>query len=112
MIRIRTDDSGPYRTNCSRREMLRRLVDEGFVFFKTRPKHRYVNFVGDKDTVHALRKALKWDVLPYPKRQDEPAERRTSTVSHSARPLKGAERPSAGTAECGETRSPEAARTK
>ena len=68
LIRIRRNDSGPYRTKCSRREMRRRLVDEGFVFLKTRPKHRYVNFVGDKDTARTLRKALQWDVLPYPKR--------------------------------------------
>jgi hypothetical protein len=30
-------------------------------------KHRYVYFLGDKRQRRQLRKALKWDVLPYPK---------------------------------------------
>jgi hypothetical protein len=32
------------------------------------PKHRYVYFLGSKSQRRTLRKALKWEVLPYPKR--------------------------------------------
>jgi hypothetical protein len=69
MIRVRSQADGAYRTKCSRREMRRRLVKEGFVFFKTQPKHRYVWIDGDKATKRKLREALKWNVLPYPKRE-------------------------------------------
>jgi len=31
------------------------------------PKHRYVYFLGNRRQRRKLRKALKWDVLPYPK---------------------------------------------
>lgn len=31
------------------------------------PKHRYVTFLGTRREKRALRKALKWPVLPYPK---------------------------------------------
>jgi hypothetical protein len=31
------------------------------------PKHRYVYFVGSKTQKKAMRKALKYPVLPYPK---------------------------------------------
>jgi hypothetical protein len=34
-------------------------------------KHRYVYFLGSKRQRKALRKALKWDVLPYPKATPE-----------------------------------------
>ena len=66
--RIRTNATGAYRTKCSRREMRRRLVEEGFLFFKTQPKHRYVWIDGDKATKRTLREHLKWNELPYPKR--------------------------------------------
>jgi hypothetical protein len=66
-IRIRTAE-GAYRTKCSRRERRRQLVDEGFVFFRSSPKHRYVHFAGDRDTVAVLRAALRWETGTYPKR--------------------------------------------
>jgi hypothetical protein len=65
--RIRTG-TGAYRTKCSRRERRKQLVVAGFVFYKTSPKHRYVNIVGDRDTVAVLRGALRWETYAYPKR--------------------------------------------
>jgi len=35
--------------------------------FQQEPKHRYVHFLGDRRQRRALRQALKWPVLPYPK---------------------------------------------
>jgi hypothetical protein len=67
MTRVRTETSKAYRTLMSRRELRVQLVD-GFVFYKTAPKHRYVTFCGDKETVDRLRASLKWTVNPYPKR--------------------------------------------
>lgn len=58
----------PMKYSCSRKEMKQRLVDEGCVFFKGNPKHRYVGLYGDKRTVRNLRKEISWTVLPYPKR--------------------------------------------
>lgn len=68
MIRIRAKVES-YATLCTRRELKERLVAEGFVFYKTQAKHRYLNLVGDKATVTELRAALRWSVFPYPKRR-------------------------------------------
>jgi hypothetical protein len=68
-----TTGIGAYRTKCSRRERRRQLVAEGFVFYKTSPKHRYVNIVGDRDTVAVLRGVLRWETCAYPKRRSKKA---------------------------------------
>jgi hypothetical protein len=57
-----------YEIKCTRREMRERMVREGFLFLKATPKRRYVTFCGDKRLERELRAALKWGVLPYPKR--------------------------------------------
>lgn len=36
--------------------------------FESLPKHKYDTFAGDRDTQIVLRAALRWEVLPYPKR--------------------------------------------
>jgi hypothetical protein len=58
----------PYRIKATRRELRTQMVREGFVFFKSTPKRRYVTFCGDRQLRRELRTALKWKVLPYPKR--------------------------------------------
>jgi hypothetical protein len=68
LTRDRSVASESYRTLCSRREMRTRLVDAGFVFCQTSPKHRYVNIVGDNRVKRELRRALKWKTTEYPKR--------------------------------------------
>ena len=60
---------GAYQVKCTRRELRERMVREGFLFFKSPPKRRYVTFAGDKKLVKELRAALQWNVLPYPKRE-------------------------------------------
>jgi hypothetical protein len=59
---------GAYRVKGTRREFRERMVAEGFLFFKSPPKRRYVTFAGDDDLVQELRAALQWEVLPYPTR--------------------------------------------
>jgi hypothetical protein len=58
----------PYRIKCTRRQLREQMVKGGFLFFKSTPKRRYVTFVGDKRLERELRAALRWNVLPYPKR--------------------------------------------
>jgi hypothetical protein len=60
--------SGAYRIKGTRREMRERMVREGFVFLKSPPKGRYVGFYAPPNLKRELRAALKWDVLPYPRR--------------------------------------------
>lgn len=57
-----------YRIECTRREKRQRMVEEGFEFLRLPPRHRYVGFYGDTETVTILRAALKWQTFPYPKR--------------------------------------------
>ncbi len=57
-----------FRIECSRSEKRLRMVDEGFEFLRLPPKHRYVGFYGDGETVATLRAALNWETSPYPKR--------------------------------------------
>jgi hypothetical protein len=45
------------------------LIEQGCEFFDGTPKHRYVGFYGDRRIKRILRRALRWEVLPYPKRQ-------------------------------------------
>lgn len=57
-----------YRLECSRREKHLQMIKEGFVFLKSQPKHRYVGFYSDRETVATLKAALKWETFSYPKR--------------------------------------------
>jgi hypothetical protein len=60
-----------YRIKCTRREYREQMVKEGFLFFKTTPKRRYVGLYGDKRLVRELKASLKWSPVPYPKRTVE-----------------------------------------
>ena len=53
------------RTRAEQRQL---LIEQGCEFFSGAPKHRYVGILGDRRTKRMLRAALKWEVLPYPKR--------------------------------------------
>jgi hypothetical protein len=66
--RFKGQPIAPYQIKCTRREAREKMVKEGFLFFKAIPKRRYVTFCGDKTLERELRAALKWQVLPYPKR--------------------------------------------
>jgi hypothetical protein len=55
------------RTRAEQKEL---LLKEGCEFFNDDGrKHRYVGFYGNKRDKRMLRRALKWEMLPYPKRQ-------------------------------------------
>jgi hypothetical protein len=52
----------------TRAEQMRMMKEQGYEFFLGGSKYRYVSVCGNRRTVRALRKALAWRVLPYPKR--------------------------------------------
>ena len=67
---------GKLRYKRSRAEQKQLLIAEGCEFFKDdRCKHRFVGIFGDRRMKRTLRAALKWDVLPYPKREPSPEDR-------------------------------------
>jgi len=66
--RFKGQPIAPYKVKCTRREKRKQMVKDGFLFFKGTPKRRYVTFCGDKQLIQELRSALRWKVLPYPKR--------------------------------------------
>jgi hypothetical protein len=61
---------GMLRYKRTRAEQKQLLIEEGCTFFKNdNRKLRYVGFYGDRRTKRMLRAALRWEVLPYPKRK-------------------------------------------
>jgi hypothetical protein len=66
---------GSLRYKRSRAEQKQILIEEGYEFFKdTGCKHRFVGIFGDRRTKRILRAALRWEVLPYPKREQSPED--------------------------------------
>jgi hypothetical protein len=54
----------------SRAAQKKLLIEQGCEFFRdSGRKYRYVGIYGDRRVKRMLRRALKWEVLPYPKRQ-------------------------------------------
>jgi hypothetical protein len=67
---------GKLRYKRSRAEQKQLLISEGCEFFKDDSrKLRYVGIYGDRRIKRLLRKALRWDILPYPKREPSPEDR-------------------------------------
>jgi hypothetical protein len=67
---------GKLRYTRSRAEQKQLLISEGCEFFKDdRYKHRFVGIFGDRRIKRMLRAALRWEVLPYPKRTQAPEDR-------------------------------------
>jgi hypothetical protein len=61
---------GMLRYKRTRAEQKQLLMDEGCEFFKDDSrKLRYVGIYGDRRTKRILRDAIRWEVLPYPKRE-------------------------------------------
>lgn len=61
---------GTLKYKRTRAEQKRLLIEEGCEFFKDGGrKFRYVGFYGDRRVKRILRRALRWEVLPYPKRK-------------------------------------------
>lgn len=64
---------GKLRYKRSRAQQKQILIEQGCEFFKdTGCKHRFVGIFGDRRTKRILRRALKWEVMDYPKRQPSP----------------------------------------
>lgn len=60
---------GSLKYKRTRAEQKKIMVDQGYKFFTpTIGKHRYVGIYGNRRIKRQLAKALKWEVLPYPKR--------------------------------------------
>jgi hypothetical protein len=53
----------------TRAEARQQLVEEHGEFVRATPKHRYIYFVGDRRKVKELRKTLRLQIQPYPKRR-------------------------------------------
>jgi hypothetical protein len=66
LARDRTGGTLKYKR--SRAEQKKILLEQGCEFFEGTPKHRYVGIYGDRRTKRILKAALRWPVLPYPKR--------------------------------------------
>jgi hypothetical protein len=67
---------GRLRYKRSRAEQKQILIEQGCEFFKdTGCKHRFVGIFGDRRTKKLLRRALRWDVMEYPKRDSSPQDR-------------------------------------
>jgi hypothetical protein len=67
LTRDRSNGTMKYRRTRAEQKQL--LKEQGCEFFKDGGrKHRYVYFAGDRRTKRMLRRALKWEVFPYPKR--------------------------------------------
>jgi hypothetical protein len=66
LARDRTGGTLKYkRTRAQQKEI---LLEQGCEFFEGTPKHRYVGIYGDRRIKRILKAALRWPVLPYPKR--------------------------------------------
>jgi hypothetical protein len=75
----RDRSGGTLKYKRSRAEQKKLLVDEGCEFFKDGGrKHRYVGIYGDRRIKRILRRALRWKILPYPKRQQRPEPTETA----------------------------------
>jgi hypothetical protein len=64
--RDRTGGTLKYRISRAAQKEL--MLQQGVEFFRGAPKLRWVGFFGDRRTKRVLRQALRWEVLPYPKR--------------------------------------------
>jgi hypothetical protein len=53
----------------TRAEQKKLLLEQGCVFSKGNAKHRFVLISGSPTVKRQLRKALKWETFPYPKRE-------------------------------------------
>ena len=71
LTRDRTGGTMRYkRTRAEQKEM---LLKQGCEFFDGTAKHRYIGLYGDRRIKRTLRRALRLEVLPYPKRPQVPA---------------------------------------
>jgi hypothetical protein len=67
---------GRLRYKRTRAEQKQMLIEQGCEFFKdTGCKYRFVGIFGNRRIKRILRAALRWEVLPYPRRAQSPEDR-------------------------------------
>lgn len=67
---------GRLRYKRTRAEQKQILIEQGCEFFKDSGcKHRFVGIFGDRRMKRILRRALRWEVMEYPKRAPSPEDR-------------------------------------
>jgi hypothetical protein len=75
---VATNLTTPTKANSkprTRAEQKQLLIEQGCEFFKDNGcKHRFVGIFGDRRIKRILRAALRWEVLPYPKREPSPED--------------------------------------
>lgn len=84
LTRDRTNGTLKYKRTRAEQKAL--LLADGCEFFKGNAKHRYVGIYGNKGEKRILRKALKWNVLPYPKRTAVPTAEPSPVHTKSVEP--------------------------
>jgi hypothetical protein len=73
LTRDRTGGATTYKRTRSQQKQL--MIEKGYEFFKdSGRKLRYVGIYGDRRTKRLLRRALRWEVMAYPKRK-QPSSR-------------------------------------
>lgn len=77
--------NGELKYKRTRAEQRQLLIEQGCEFERVGGKHRFVLFAGDRRTKRLLRKALKWEVLPHPRREAHAMAASSSIVSLAAR---------------------------
>jgi hypothetical protein len=66
---------GKLRYKRTRAQQKQILIEQGCEFFKdTGYKHRFVGIFGDRRMKRILRRALRWNVMEYPKRSSSPED--------------------------------------
>lgn len=59
-----------YAHGMTNAEVIEKYGEDNVYFQERARKHRYIRFVGDKPQVAAMRSALKYEIKPYPKKEE------------------------------------------
>jgi hypothetical protein len=60
-----------YAHGLTNKEVVEKYGSENVYFIERSRKHRYIKFVGDKREIKEMVNALKYEVLPYPKKKSD-----------------------------------------
>ena len=74
--------NGELKYKRTRAEQRQLLIEQGCEFERGGGKHRFVFIAGDRRTKRLLRKALKWEVLPHPRRDAQAMAASASMPAH------------------------------
>jgi hypothetical protein len=72
---VRGNKLYPYIPLSTRAERKKQLIEQNAAFERGNPKHRYVGvYAPNRRIKRAILKALRWETLPYPKREQSPED--------------------------------------